>query len=57
MKIKTIIIVLKSGYYLLKIGGSLLTAWFTLGWKARKARKSFENQLKKVKCQEKTLNS
>jgi hypothetical protein len=29
------------------MGGSLLKAWFTLGWKVRRARKSFENQLKK----------
>lgn len=45
MKTKTIISVLKSGYYILKTIGHLLTAWLTLGWKVRKARRSFEKQL------------
>jgi hypothetical protein len=45
LKTKTIISVLKSGYYILKTIGHLLTAWLTLGWKVRKARRSFEKQL------------
>ena len=45
MKTKTIVIVLKSGYYILKTIRHLLTAWLTLGWKVRKARRSFEKQL------------
>jgi len=32
---------------LLKIGGSLLAAWLTLGWNVRKARKAFEAELRK----------
>ena len=45
MKAKTVVTVLKGSYYILKMSGSLLTAWLTLGWHVRKARKSFEKQL------------
>jgi hypothetical protein len=45
LKKNTIITVFKSGYYILKMSGHLLTAWLTLGWKVRKARRSFEKQL------------
>jgi len=45
LKIKTIVTVIKGSYYILKMAGSLLTAWLTLGWRVRRARKSFEKQL------------
>jgi hypothetical protein len=45
LKIKIFMTVLKGGYYILKMAGSLLKAWLTLGWKVRRARKSFEKQL------------
>jgi len=45
LKAKTIVTVLKGSYYILKMSGSLLTAWLTLGWHVRRARKSFEKQL------------
>ena len=45
MKAKTVVTVLKGSYYILKMSGSLLTAWLTLGWHVRRARKSFEKQL------------
>jgi len=48
LKTKTILSALKSGYYILKMIGHLLTAWLTLGWKVRKARRSFEKQLVNV---------
>jgi len=37
--------VIKGSYYILKMSGSLLLAWLTLGWHVRRARKSFEKQL------------
>ena len=42
MKIHTIIGIVLSLTYLLL---SLFTLWLTLGWKVRKARKTFEKQL------------
>jgi hypothetical protein len=48
LKARTILSVLKSGYYILKTGGHLLTAWLTLGWKVRSARRTFEKQLVNV---------
>ncbi len=38
---------LKGSYYIIKMSGSLLSAWLTLGWRVRRARKSFEKQLVK----------
>ena len=45
MKAKTIVTILKGSYYILKMSGSLLTTWLTLGWHIRRTRKSFEKQL------------
>jgi len=32
-------------YSLLRLGGSMIQAWLSLGWKVRKARKAFETEL------------
>jgi hypothetical protein len=45
LKTRTILSVLKSGYYILKASGHLLTAWLTIGWKVRRTRRAFEKQL------------
>jgi hypothetical protein len=45
LKAKTVATVLKGSYYILKMSGSLLSAWLTLGWRVGRARRSFENQL------------
>jgi len=42
MKISSIISIV---LHLTRLLGSLLTLWFTLGWKVRKARKAFEREL------------
>ena len=47
MKASTIATVLKGSYYILKMSGSLLSAWLTLGWRVGRARRSFEKQLVK----------
>ncbi len=39
--------VLKGSYYIVKMSGSLLSAWLTLGWRVGRARRSFEKQLVK----------
>ena len=44
MKISTII---KAGLHLFKLVLNLIFIWLTLGWKVRKARKTFENELVK----------
>jgi hypothetical protein len=45
LKAKIIVTILKGSYYILKMSGSLLTTWLTLGWHVRRTRKSFEKQL------------
>ncbi len=47
LKASTIATVLKGSYYILKMSGSLLSAWLTLGWRVGRARRSFEKQLVK----------
>ena len=47
MKASTIATVLKGICYILKMSGSLLSAWLTLGWRVGRARRSFEKQLVK----------
>jgi len=39
--------VLGTTYYIFKLLATLASSWLTLGWKARKAKKAFEAELKK----------
>ena len=42
-----ILMILKIAFSILKMTGSFIGTWLTLGWKTRKARKSFEAELRK----------
>jgi len=44
---KRLLAIFSITYSLLKIMGTLLVAWLSLGWNVRKARKSFEAELMK----------
>jgi len=45
--VKLFPVVLGIAHSLLKLTGSLLSTWLTLGWKVRKARKAFEAELRR----------
>jgi len=40
--------ILHIAYLILKLGGSLLSAWLLIRWKVREARRSFEEEMMKA---------
>jgi len=43
-----VLTILRVTYFIIKIIGSLLSAWLVIKWNVRKARKSFEDEMMKV---------